>query len=251
MPGGHAGERLEVEIVGIADRREHAARVRPDRHQCAHENRAVLHLRHLEHGECERHECEQCDIVRDEHGREERERDEREHEPTRRAHMFEQLRADDAEHAHALQPAYDEHEADQLRDGAHMHVFAIVPVGGTMKQEINASNVATMRMVSPRRNAPTRCRIHSSTLCRKRYYPTRNTGARWDFVHGFPDQIRVDDAICTCKYCRSLPTVLPKKVFHRVKTVTAGGGSALRYRLSRPRIRRSATAGPCARARPR
>ena len=111
--------------VRVADRGEHAAHVRADGHQRADKHRMLFHVRHRQHRDCERHEGDQRHIIGDEHAGEERQCDQREHQATRGFDVMQQARADDAEHADALEAAHHKHQADQLRDGAGVDVAGV------------------------------------------------------------------------------------------------------------------------------
>ena len=125
----HAGERLQIQVVRVADRREHTAHVGADGHQRADEHSLILHVRHDEHGDRERDERDERHVVGDEHRGEVRHGDQRDHQSARGVDVMQQPRADDAEHADALEAADDEHQAAQLADRAHVHVVLVAGVG--------------------------------------------------------------------------------------------------------------------------
>ena len=110
----------------IADRGEHAADVRTDRHQRADEHRMLLHMSHGEHGQREWDERDQCHVVGDQHTGEIGERNQRDHQTACGADMMQQTRADDTEHTDALETAHHQHQADELRDGAGMNIAGIL-----------------------------------------------------------------------------------------------------------------------------
>ena len=49
-------ERFEVQIVRVADRRQHTAHIRADGHQCGHQYGLILLARHDKHRNSEWHE---------------------------------------------------------------------------------------------------------------------------------------------------------------------------------------------------
>ena len=121
----HFGERFEVQIVRVADRRQHTAHIRADGHQRGHQYGLILLARHDKHRNSEWHERDQGDIVGDEHRGEERQCHQGEHQPAHGGSTLQQTGANDAEDADALKSADYNHQANQLADGAGMDVHGI------------------------------------------------------------------------------------------------------------------------------
>ena len=94
----------------IADRSEHTAHVRADRHQRADQHRMLLHVSHGEHRDREWNERDQRHIIGNQHAGKIGERNQRDHQS-------------------ALETAHHQHQADQLRNGARMNISAVLLVG--------------------------------------------------------------------------------------------------------------------------
>ena len=116
---------IEIEVLRIADGRQHAAEIR--RHGLQHHdaNEILPAVRHAEHDHRKRHEGQKRHVVRDQHRREEAEQHEqqpdRAHAPGFFAQRVRQMRKE----ARLPQPGDDGHQAVEQRERAKVEIGGI------------------------------------------------------------------------------------------------------------------------------
>ena len=120
--------RVQVEVLRVADRCEHAAEVGCDSHEDEREHECPSVIEALQDRDGEGNECYQRDVVREEHRHDEREYRKKQTDASGCREFTEQAVCQEVECSDTKKDRDDEHEAHQDRENSEVDVARVFGV---------------------------------------------------------------------------------------------------------------------------